>query len=167
MPARRIGEVALRDADFEQRCRARGLRVTAQRLAVYTVLAEDPSHPTAESVYEAVHPRMSSLSRATVYRILESLEREKLIRRVSTTAGGTRFDANLTPHQHLVCRVCGRITDVSAPSLAGTAVAAVPGFVVEHLDIRIVGRCRGCRDASARSHPEPRRTRSTNTKRRK
>jgi len=139
---------ALRDGDFQRRCRVRGLRVTAQRLAVYRVLAADPAHPTAESVYASLHPRMPSLSRATVYRILESLEREKLIRRVSTTAGVTRFDANLTPHQHLVCRVCGKITDFSAPSLAGTAVAAVAGFVVEHLDIGIVGRCAGCREAS-------------------
>jgi len=166
MPARRTGEVALRDADFEQRCRARGLRVTAQRLAVYTVLAEDPSHPTAESVYASVQPRMSSLSRATVYRILESLEREKLIRRVSTTAGGTRFDANLAPHQHLVCRVCGRIADFSAPWLARKAVRAVPGFVVEDLDIRIVGRCTGCRETSVRRHPEPSRTSGKNPKRR-
>src|SRR3990172_7925698 len=166
MPARRTGEVALRDADFEQRCRARGLRVTAQRLAVYTVLAEDPSHPTAESVYALVQPRMSSLSRATVYRILESLEREKLIRRVSTTAGGTRFDANLAPHQHLVCRVCGRIADFSAPWLARKAVHAVPGFVVEDLDIRIVGRCTGCRETSVRRHPEPSRTSGKNPKRR-
>ncbi|MBI3107018.1 MAG: transcriptional repressor [Candidatus Rokubacteria bacterium] len=73
--------------------------------------------------------------------------------RVSTTAGGTRFDANLAPHQHLVCRVCGRIADFSAPWLARRAVAAVPGFVVEDLDIRIVGRCSGCRDASVKAHP--------------
>ncbi|MBI2529166.1 MAG: transcriptional repressor [Candidatus Rokubacteria bacterium] len=145
--------VALRDAELRERCRASGLRVTGQRLAVYRVLAADPSHPTAEAVYASLQPQMPSLSRATVYRILESLEREKLIRRVSTTAGGTRFDANLAPHQHLVCRVCGRIADFSAPWLARRAVAAVPGFVVEDLDIRIVGRCSGCRDASVKAHP--------------
>ena len=162
----RTGGLALRDAELRERCRASGLRVTGQRLAVYRVLAADPSHPTAEGVYASLQPQMPSLSRATVYRILESLEREKLIRRVSTTAGGTRFDANLAPHQHLVCRVCGRIADFSAPWLARKAVDAVPGFVVEELDIRIVGRCTGCREASVRRHPEPSRTRDKNPKRR-
>jgi len=158
--------VAFRDAELRERCRASGLRVTGQRLAVYRVLAADPSHPTAEAVYASLQPQMPALSRATVYRILESLEREKLIRRVSTTAGGSRFDANLAPHQHLVCRVCGRIADVSAPWLARRAVPAVPGFVVEDLDIRIVGRCAGCRETSVRRHPEPGRTRGKNPKRR-
>ena len=158
--------VALRDAEFRARCRASGLRVTGQRLAVYRALAADPSHPTVDAVYASLQSQMPSLSRATVYRILESLEREKLIRRVSTTAGGTRFDANLAPHQHLVCRVCGRIADFSAPWLARRAVHAVPGFVVEDLDIRIVGRCTGCRETSVRRHPKPSRTRGKNPKRR-
>ena len=158
--------VALRDAEFRARCRASGLRVTGQRLAVYRALAADPSHPTVDVVYASLQSQMPSLSRATVYRILESLEREKLIRRVSTTAGGTRFDANLAPHQHLVCRVCGKIADFSAPWLARRAVDAVPGFVVEELDIRIVGRCTGCRETSVRRHPEPSRTSGKNPKRR-
>jgi Fe2+ or Zn2+ uptake regulation protein len=160
------GGLALRDAELRERCRARGLRVTGQRLAVYRALAADPSHPTVDAVYASLQSQMPSLSRATVYRILESLEREKLIRRVSTTAGGTRFDANLAPHQHLVCRVCGKIADFSAPWLARRAVDAVPGFVVEDLDIRIVGRCRGCRDASVKSQPATRSRRDKNPKRR-
>jgi len=38
-------------SEFEKLCRSRGIRVTAQRLAVYRALAEDLAHPTAESVY--------------------------------------------------------------------------------------------------------------------
>ncbi len=140
--------------------------MTGQRLAVYRVLADDPSHPTAEAVYATLQPQMPALSRATVYRILESLEREGLIRRVSTTAGVARFDGNLAPHQHLVCRICGRITDISVPALARTA-AVTPGFLVEHLDIRIVGRCAACREASQPARVPAARTGHLNTKRRR
>jgi Fur family peroxide stress response transcriptional regulator len=136
---------------FEDQCRSRGLRVTAQRLAVYRAVAEDTSHPTAETVHARVREQLSMLSPATVYRILESLEREALVRRVSTTGGVARFDANLTPHQHLVCRVCGRMVDHFAPLLAATPLPAtsVPGFVIEELDIRLVGRCDRCHGAPA------------------
>ena len=137
-------------AEFERTCRQRGVRVTTQRVAVYRALAEDTSHPTAERVYERLRPRLPSLSPATVYRILDSLEREQLIRRVGTTGGVARYDANLEPHQHVVCHRCGRMTDVQMPALAALTLreGAVPGFVIEGLDIRIVGRCASCR----RSH---------------
>src|SRR5262245_59677607 len=102
-------------AAFAHRCRERGVRVTAQRLAVYRSLAADPSHPTADAIDRRLRVTMPSLSPATVYRILESLVADGLLRRVSTTGGAGRFDANLTPHQHLICRVCGRMTDVPAP----------------------------------------------------
>jgi Fur family peroxide stress response transcriptional regulator len=133
--------------EFERTCRRRGVRVTTQRVAVYRALAEDTSHPTAEQVYGRLRLRLPSLSPATVYRILDSLEREHLIRRVGTTDGVARFDANLDPHQHVVCRRCGRMTDVQMPALAALTLRerAVPGFVIEGLDIRIVGRCATCR----------------------
>ena len=147
------GEVAARCAEFEAQCRSRGVRLTAQRLAVYRALAEDPGHPTADSVYARVRAHLATLSQATVYRILESLEREGLVRRVSTTDAVARFDANLSPHQHLVCRVCGRMADWFAPALAAARLPRerVPGFVVEELDIRLLGRCAGCRGPTPES----------------
>lgn len=144
-------------AAFARRCRARGVRVTAQRLAVYRALAEDPSHPTADGIYRRLREAMPSLSPATVYRVLESLVADGLLRRVSTVGGAGRFDANLAPHQHLVCRVCGRMADVHLPAVSPVAPVAVgrvaararPGFVVEEVDVRIVGRCETCPPGAA------------------
>jgi Fe2+ or Zn2+ uptake regulation protein len=148
---------------FARRCRAHGVRVTAQRLAVYRALAGDPSHPTADAIYRRLRSRLPSLSPATVYRVLESLEGNGLLRRVSTTGGAARFDANLAPHQHLICRVCGRMTDVRAPTLEVSRVAAEarPRFVVEDVDVRIVGRCETCPPAA---RPASGRTRSHATR---
>ena len=139
-------EVASWCAEFERACRARGVRVTPQRLAVYRALAEDLTHPTADAVLGRVRGTLPSVSPASVYRILESLEREGLIRRVGTTDGIARYDANLERHQHLVCRKCGRMTDFQAPELSKIQLAprAIRGFVVEELDVRIVGRCARC-----------------------
>jgi Fe2+ or Zn2+ uptake regulation protein len=133
-------------AAFARRCREHGVRVTAQRLAVYRALAEDPGHPTADAIYRRLRGAMPSLSPATVYRVLESLVRDGLLRRVSTTGGAGRFDANLAPHQHLICRVCGRMTDVHVPAVEVGRVAAQarPRFVVEDVDVRILGRCETC-----------------------
>lgn len=134
-------------ARFEERCRERSVRVTPQRLAVYRALAADTTHPTAESVYDRVRVRMTALSFATVYRILEFLENEGLIRKVSTTRGITRFDANMGPHHHLVCRRCESMTDMEggSPNKLPFSAVAPAGFLVEEIDVRVVGLCATCR----------------------
>src|SRR5262249_34565089 len=75
-----------------------------------------------------------------------------LVRRVGTTDGIARYDANLMRHQHVVCRRCGRMTDLQVPALASVRVAprTIPGFVVEELDVRILGRCVRCAPGRSR-----------------
>jgi Fur family transcriptional regulator, peroxide stress response regulator len=134
---------------FMSRCRARGLRITTQRMAVFRALAGEASHPTADAVYAALRKTMPVLSLSTVYRILESLEREGLIRRINSGNGAARFDANLNPHQHLVCRLCDRMTDLEEASFAGLRLLQpqFSGFTAEEIDIRIIGVCPECRRA--------------------
>ena len=149
---RPAGEVRRRCELFEAECRRRGIRITAQRLAVFRALAEDTTHPTADSVYARLRSGIAGLSLATVYRILESLEQEGFARRVSTTNGARRFDANLAPHQHLVCRRCRRIIDSVVRSFEGLRLPRVGlgDFQAESLDIRIIGTCGRCRRPGGR-----------------
>jgi Fur family peroxide stress response transcriptional regulator len=155
MKKRSQNEVDSWCSHFEERCRERGIRVTPQRLAVYRALAADASHPTAELVHGRLRSGMSSLSLATVYRILEFLESERLVRRVSTTDSVSRFDANLARHHHLVCRLCGSMKDLEEmPSVRVPFAGIAPrGFAVEQLDIHIVGTCASCRRASVKRRP--------------
>lgn len=154
-------------ARFEEQCRARGLRRTPQRLAVYRALARDPGHPTADALYRHLRRALPSLSLATVYRTLESLARAGLVRRVGGGEGGGRFDANPLPHQHLVCRACGRVADVAYAPLAGLAPprGELEGFLPERLDVRIVGLCAQCR-AGARRTARPQRKRTSSRRER-
>jgi Fur family transcriptional regulator, peroxide stress response regulator len=131
-------------AEFEKLCRARGVRVTPQRLAVYRALVQDLTHPTADSVYKRLSGQFRGLSPATVYRTLEFLERENLVRRVSAPEAVARFDANLAAHQHLVCRICGSMADISLPELSDPKLPTVSGFIVEELDIKLIGCCQAC-----------------------
>ncbi len=136
---------------FEEECRRRRLRVTVQRLAVYRALAGDPTHPSVDSLYANLRVGMRGLSRATVYRILESLEREGFVRRVSSQDGVGRFDAKLTHHQHLVCRICGCITDLEEESLTRMKLPrGLAQFTPEAFDIRVIGICARCRRTTGR-----------------
>ena len=154
--ARTAGQVDWWCARFEKECRRRGMRMTPQRLAVYRALAEDITHPTADALLAKLRVGMKGLSRATVYRILESLEREGFVSRVSTTDGVGRYDANLAPHQHLVCRRCGQIADMELAALKPLRLPrrGPAGFVLEALDIRVVGTCERCRQPGG-MEPKP------------
>jgi Fur family peroxide stress response transcriptional regulator len=151
----RRGEVDLRCAQFEALCRAQGIRMTPQRLAIYRALAQDPSHPTAESLYKKLGREMPAISPATVYRTLEFFEAKSLIKRVSGPESIGRFDANISPHQHLLCRICGHLSDVIISQLSWPTLPTVSGFTVEELDIRLVGRCYQCSKSTRRNRRRP------------
>jgi Fe2+ or Zn2+ uptake regulation protein len=135
---------------FVERCRAAGIAVTPQRLAIFRRLAETDCHPSAEELYAAVRREMPTLSLATVYKTLDTLATIGLVRPVSRLGARGRWDANLAPHHHLVCTVCGKVTDVMEPRLEAaarpaSAVAARHGFEAAGHSVEIFGRCAACR----------------------
>ena len=107
-------------------CRKRGLRLTQQRLEIFTELARSENHPDAETVCNRVRERLPHVSLDTIYRTLSSLERLGLIAKVTVLHGAARFDANPLPHHHAVCIKCGEIRDLDGPELRHA-------FPVEHL----------------------------------
>jgi len=142
---------------FAASCRARGLSVTHQRVAVYEALLETDTHPGAEEIYRSVRTRFPTISRGTVYRTLETLCRLGLVADVGQTRGTARFEAALERHHHLVCLSCRSIIDVKDESLEGLeprggARGAPEGFEITGYQIQFVGYCRSCRDRQER-HP--------------
>jgi Fur family peroxide stress response transcriptional regulator len=134
-------------AVFEADCRRRGLALTIQRRAVFLELAERSDHPTADQVYDALHPRLAGLSRTTVYRVLERLVAQGFARKVQHAGAAVRFDAMTERHHHLVCEGCGRLADLDdafVPSLP-LPDARKTGFRVRDYSISFTGLCKGCR----------------------
>lgn len=144
MKVRSRQEVESWCSGFVNLCRSRGIKVTAQRLSVYRALVEDLSHPSADAIFARLKKTSPTISQATVYRTLEFLANENLIRRVSGPESLSRFDANLSQHQHLFCRECGKFSDISIPDLAKQQLPKVADFTVEDMDIRLVGLCGNC-----------------------
>jgi Fur family peroxide stress response transcriptional regulator len=137
-------DTATRVAEFSRRCREHGMAVTPQRLSVYRALVETDDHPTPEMLHTRVSREMPSLSLATVYKVLDALERIGLVREVHVFSDVSRFDANLDQHHHLVCVDCKKVLDYYDDDLDALLPAKVPGFVPESLAVRILGKCSDC-----------------------
>lgn len=87
-------------------------RNTVQQEIVAQTLREMHDHPTADAVYIEICNKHSTISRATVFRILNRMAEEGRILRVSNSSGADRFDYNMEKHCHVRCKKCGRIGDV-------------------------------------------------------
>ncbi|WP_051869954.1 Fur family transcriptional regulator [Kineothrix alysoides] len=88
-------------------------RNTIQQEIVAQTLRQMHDHPTADDIYIEICNKHSSISRATVFRILNRMAEEGRILRISSVGGGDRFDYETEKHCHVQCKKCGRIGNVS------------------------------------------------------
>lgn len=68
-------------------------------------------HPSAEQVYKLAFAQCPSISKATVYRILNGLTQQGKLRRFSFPDNADRYDITTKMHGHLICVSCGRVED--------------------------------------------------------
>lgn len=87
-------------------------RNTKQRQIVLQEIQKNAGHFTAEEIYDDIHKGNPHISRATVYRNLQLLADENQIRRIQMPNMSDCYERNLEDHDHLVCRVCGRLMDI-------------------------------------------------------
>ena len=130
------------------------LRKTPQRLAIVRAFVDDPSHPTAQVLFDRLRPELPTMSFATVYNTLAALERAGACRtlRLDGPAGddGVRFDPFVEPHDHAVCDTCGAVIDLPRRPREGPK-PRVDGFRVRAVERIVRGTCAGC----ARVAPSP------------
>jgi Fur family ferric uptake transcriptional regulator len=132
----------------ERLLRDRGLRVTRPRLAVLAVLTECRAHLDVEEITALARERLDSVSVQAVYDVLGALTAAGLARRIAPAGGAARYEARVGDnHHHLVCRRCGKITDVDCAGGAAPCLDPVEtaGFVVDEAEVTYWGVCSTCR----------------------
>jgi Fur family ferric uptake transcriptional regulator len=129
------------------------IRMTRQRQMILDLLRDDYSHPTASEVYQKVRERMPQISLGTVYRNLEILCKQGIIRKLELAGAQKRFDGTLSEHYHVRCLQCGQISDIKMEP-----ITALEDKTRELCDYDIVGHrlefigvCPRCRKEKKRS----------------
>jgi Fe2+ or Zn2+ uptake regulation protein len=132
--------------DVRDRLREHGKRMTPQRIAVLEALRATTSHPTAEELRVLVQKLVPTISLGTVYRNLHVLVEGGCARRLPTPQGSHRFDGDLSPHLHVICRKCGRIADVHLEIDSGSLgrVSKMTGFTDLAQRVEFRGICAAC-----------------------
>jgi Fur family ferric uptake transcriptional regulator len=126
--------------------RERGLRVTAQRLAVLRAVSGAP-HVTADAVARTVRGEIGTVSVQAVYDALGILTEKGLLRRIQPAGSPARYEGRVGDnHHHLICRECDRMVDVDCAVGDAPCLTAVEdsGFEIDEAEIVYWGRCPDC-----------------------
>jgi len=118
-----------------------------KREAILACIRATTRHPSAEWIYDRLKPEIPDLSRGTVYRNLRLFLAEGVVSSVGVVDGLERFDGNVSPHAHFICRACGTVTDladVTVPEALLARAEAASGGQVEGSRLSFSGLCRAC-----------------------
>lgn len=121
--------------------RAKGMKLTPQRMALFELLHDHTGHPTADALFEAARVRIPGISLRTVYQTVADLTAMGELTAVNF-GGATRFDPNTAHHHHAVCTQCGAVLDVDLD--LGALCAPVDGFVTDSAHVVLRGQCEQC-----------------------
>ena len=123
----------------------KGLKVTPQRIAILEAIVKLSNHPTAENIIDYIRKNQPNIATATVYKVLDALVANELIKKVKTERGIMRYDAVMENHHHLYCSESDRIedfADVELNRIIGKYFdkKKIPGFKIEDVKLQIIGK---------------------------
>lgn len=132
-------------AEIIETLKAKKLRVTPQRFAVYANLLSREDHPTAEQLLKDLNKDVPTSSQATLYSSLQALRKAGLIRGVRIEDGVCRYDANVGLHHHFRCSSCGAVEDVAWEQFQPVGTDSLrAGLKVESYEVTVRGVCDRC-----------------------
>lgn len=121
-------------------------KYSRQREVIQKNLLSRRDHPTAGMVYESVREVQPNISLGTVYRNLSVLADSRQILKISTGIGPDRFDGFTNPHNHFICRDCGKVIDMDymlGEDVVSNASESFAGSIEEY-ELHFFGRCEMC-----------------------
>ncbi|MGE0020386.1 MAG: Fur family transcriptional regulator [Draconibacterium sp.] len=89
----------------------KGLKVTPQRMRVLEAIYTLNNHPTAENIIDFIRKNDPNIGSGTVYKVLETLVENQIIKKVKTEKDVMRYDGINESHHHLYCIKCDYIED--------------------------------------------------------
>ena len=143
---------------FRKYLEKRGLKLTAERQAVFDELFARHEHFEADELLMRLRAKHKKISRATIYRTLDLLVDSGIVGRVRIGEMGYRYERLRAGehHDHLICNDCGRVIEFFEPKIENLQdeVCDRYGFLALSHSHQLRGICRQCRPRAARRSAE-------------
>ena len=97
---------------IEQKCIAKGVKLTDQRRIIAQVMSESTDHPDVDELYNRVSKIDPKISIATVYRTVKLFEESGILTKHEFKGGKARYEPlNESHHDHLIDIKTGEIIE--------------------------------------------------------
>ena len=97
---------------IEQKCIAKGVKLTEQRKIIAKVMSDSNDHPDVDELYTRVSKIDSKISIATVYRTVKLLEESGILTKHDFKGGKARYEElSESHHDHLIDVKTGEIIE--------------------------------------------------------
>ena len=97
---------------IEQKCIAKGVKLTDQRKIIARVMSESQDHPDVDELYKRVSKINSRISIATVYRTVKLFEETGIVTKHEFKGGKARYEElSEDHHDHLIDVKSGKIIE--------------------------------------------------------
>lgn len=129
-------------------------RFTKQRQAILETLKSTYKHPDANWIYQKVSKKLPNISLGTVYRNLNILCEENLVKEISFQPNVTRYDADTKSHNHVMCKVCYKVEDLHSTQSCNADLKLQEKLTSElkykdlSCEILFIGICPDCQNGS-------------------
>jgi Fur family transcriptional regulator, ferric uptake regulator len=126
-----------------------GHRTGQARVALVELLDRQACARSVLEIEDALRASKRPIARASIYRILDELERLRLVQKVQVGQDMARYEpmrSGEEHHHHLVCDSCGTVTPFTDEGLENAIRKLsnrVPMEVAEH-EIVLHGACQAC-----------------------
>lgn len=143
----------MREIDlFIQYLQKHNFKVTPQRELIANYIFATHKHFSAEELYDKLKQKDKTISRATVYRTLDTLKKSTLIDEVGFDRSQKFYEHIIghEHHDHLVCIKCFKIIEFSNPQIEKTQIQITKKekFYPRYHALKIYGECKNCRKKS-------------------
>lgn len=122
------------------------MRNSKQRETILRIVKESDDHPTADMVYNRARVLINNISLGTVYRNLNLLSEQGLIKKFKIVGDNERFDKTVIMHSHFVCKCCGKVVDIMEDSMKGfiDELSKKTDSLIERYEVSLLGTCSHC-----------------------
>ena len=95
------------------------LRLTDQRIAIWNQIRNSKKHMDVEEIFSLLKAKKKIVSRATIYRTLDVLVKNRLIRKMDVGDGYSLYEPRLDNehHDHMICQDTGDIIEFYSEEL--------------------------------------------------
>ena len=118
--------------------------MTKYEKAIYDIIQSAHDHLTVNQIYEKLRETYPRVVLATVYNNVNKMWEAGLIHKVSVEGMPDRYD-RVQRHDHLVCRRCGAVMDITFRDLSETLREKL-GEDFLFYDLKVYYLCSACRE---------------------